>query len=50
MEKSFGKDVTADILLTQIPSYDIITYYRKGDLDTFHNFLCQHFERGWNGF
>ena len=51
MEKSFGKDVTTDFLLKQLPSYDMIQYYQKGDLDTLHNFLGQRaIDRGWNGF
>lgn len=50
IENSFGKDVAADIIKTQIPSYDIEKYYRRGDLDTLHNFLCQHWERGWTGY
>ena len=50
IEKSFGKDIAADIIKKQIPSYDIERYYRSGDLDTLHNFLCQHWERGFNGF
>ena len=50
IENSFGKDIAADIIKTQIPSYDIEKYYRSGDLDTLHNFLCQHWERGWTGF
>ena len=50
-EQSFGRDVVADILKSQIPSYDVKEYYfNGGDLDMLHNFLCQHFERGWKGF
>ena len=50
-EQSFGRDVVADILKSQIPSYDVKEYYfNGGDLDKLHNFLCQHFERGWKGF
>ena len=51
MEKSLGKDVVTDFLLEQLPSYDMIQYYRKGDLDTLHNFLGQRaIDKGWNGF
>ena len=51
VEQSFSRDVVADILKSQIPSYDVKEYYfYGGDLDTLHNFLCQHFKRDWKGF
>ena len=41
MEKSFGKDITIDIIRTQFDTNDLEKYYRNGDLDTLHNFLGQ---------
>lgn len=46
IEKCFSKDVALDVVLSQFPSYDVITDYGHGDLDCLHNLLGLKFIDG----
>ena len=43
MEKSFGRDVTADFIKTQFPSTDVLDDYIHAGLDALHNNLGRKF-------
>ena len=43
MEKSFGRDATADFIKTQLPSKDVLDEYINAGLDGLHNNLGRKF-------